>query len=988
MEKRQRKRVPVSCLNCKKRKVRCDKQKPCTGCVKNNVGDLCVYVEPEWVDTTVKIAAGAFQTPIEELDEYRRLKAQLEATIASQSTQIETLRRQVADTSTNNRNAAANSGTVSILQKLASATDVPALEILDDHFYSMKGFRVKAADAGESVAVGLYSWLNVIRLDPQLTALWFRITSLQKLYHVYKTSLVGRMRNNSPACGHHKCPVVACEFNLMDEGTPKGDGTDGESFEDVSERAVDDKDVSSKSYTYADRSTGPDGGSDHPMIKKEDSVESYESGGSNQMANDYAVDLLELLQRLWEEIANCGRGEYRLTYAQLMFLLDFYFRSTTPASYEVESKHILRFYYPEIVALLVQEGESVRVDLMAFSFSKSEPEAYSQLMLKGIYLLMLALIVEEALDMLRLRVGELPEFLRLFSNEALHVGLGYKRTNVPGLVRSILLRLSPEYPGAPPLSFTAANTSSLSCIAVLVALTNRYVVLYKKPGLTVDIKDSFTTMFTLLLDILDGNGERIQLWADPAQVSLINGSSARQNELRLHLCYLWCDFMRLANQVTFSTVPIVHHADRLDKRLAEYFAAIADAENAHAHVSYVTNKRADVDSAELLASLHVYYLISRSFVLLRRGVSRTSTKVTVGDLQKVIAEMSAWAGEITLTKLRMARYFEVRIILHYLEFYLTYIIFLQSEDIGDDKMVLQHLPYLVAKCLDLNKFLQGSVVQFSKSVGSQYILAAVAETLSRVSHLIVGLLIRFKADLDTPSPPNTPAPSLLVYALKASPVLAISVSDKDEVIRETDRTLQLLENVVNKETFKRVSKTWRFYMTFVRNSHRMNPTAYAKLHAEVFGSGRLLDACPVMPHSTKYPTLSARGEQTCPVLHSAATISTGARVSPKMVLTPSADKKRKCPFDHEALRNGTMGFHESNIRGLNPKIELPTPVLPMQIQQPRALAAHTVINQLVSETLDWDTLPNFDFEFMSDETLMIQMNGGDFNNPTIEGMFQ
>jgi heme activator protein 1 len=50
---RKRNRVPISCVICRRRKVKCDKQKPqCLNCIKNNVQHLCHYLEPKWAQPT------------------------------------------------------------------------------------------------------------------------------------------------------------------------------------------------------------------------------------------------------------------------------------------------------------------------------------------------------------------------------------------------------------------------------------------------------------------------------------------------------------------------------------------------------------------------------------------------------------------------------------------------------------------------------------------------------------------------------------------------------------------------------------------------------------------------------------------------------------------------------------------------------------------------------------------------------------------------
>lgn len=51
---KKRQRMSVVCLNCKARKIKCDKKRPaCTNCVKCNVGHLCRYEAPHWVNRVI-----------------------------------------------------------------------------------------------------------------------------------------------------------------------------------------------------------------------------------------------------------------------------------------------------------------------------------------------------------------------------------------------------------------------------------------------------------------------------------------------------------------------------------------------------------------------------------------------------------------------------------------------------------------------------------------------------------------------------------------------------------------------------------------------------------------------------------------------------------------------------------------------------------------------------------------------------------------------
>lgn len=1065
-KKRQRLRVPVACLNCKRRKVRCDKAKPCSGCVKNNVGHLCVYLEPKWADKSAQ-AAGT-------LEDYLRLKAEMELVVALQKAEIEKLKEQLAAPQMAPGPAPPiapvapavsvvdslpadldlGTGTVTVLRKLnMNGARSPVFRVMDDEYYSVKGYEDTPVAAP---AVGsLYSWLNIIKIDPQLTALWFRITGLQKSYHIYKTSLLNKPRQDSTSsaqsmdgppesnggCGHHQCPVVACEFNLIvEESAPEGTPLE---------------ESASKTDLLED--------ADRLHIK---------------IQNDDAVDLLTLLQKLWLEIRNSGRGSEKLNYEQIRFLVNFYMNNTACCPYkltvlqeEVESSHLLRFFENQILLLLQKNDEDdVRLDLAVFSPEMSDEEVMGFLKLKGIYLSMLGLIVEEALDCLR--VGTyltdlvIKEFHQHFPLEAVHLGMGYKCTQSLPLIRDFIC-------GLPKKGIRNQEIEKLLALRVLItSMLNRVIALYEKSEAPLDVKTSFNALLTLALDGFSKDDEHTAVWSDPYQV-VLEGSMVtdqQQNDLRLLFCQLWGDIMRIINHTIFNVVPLVKHSEHIDNLLLKFLSIMADVGSSDLHISYLQSmaaKSSDSHITELMTSLQVYFLIAKATVLIREGIYGNRKRVSLAATQAVISEIASWGDNISLTKLRMARYFEARSILNYLELYFTAILFLQCEETGSEEAVSKLIPILFTKSLDLNKFLQGSIVQFSKAMSSNYVLAAIAENLARVSHLIAGLLIRFQADPSarTPSPiPNgaKPEPLMLNYALQLKNFsISIKMATKETVIAEVDRTISMLENAMSRESSQRRTKIWKFYMTFVRNSHRMNSESYAKLHASAFGNGRLLDACPVMrKDSPKYPTSAIRMEQRCPVIHSGSpmqmsakssfsgtatespgsgrcpvshTMSRGGSISrtplsesPAIVnssgcpysgsapstATPTANmkpsgcpysngaavkvesgRKRQCPVTHgmASVPEVTVKVEEERERKLSRTMPMAMDAPPamdrgfppqMQLAPPSGQAQFQAM-----EMMDWDSLPNFTFDLMGDEGLMGQI-GGDLGNAPLEGFFQ
>ncbi|CUM68363.1 uncharacterized protein PRCAT00006085001 [Priceomyces carsonii] len=215
-----RKRVPISCLNCKKRKVKCDKQKPaCGGCVKNGVPNLCEYIEPQW-------ASSAPRPAVCSLDQ-KNLALQQEKVVMSQRLEIEDLKRKL---SVLEQLSAKHSNEITVLKKLnVNSEDDKALEVDKDYTTSLQ-------DIGSK---DIYTWRCLVKLDPHLTALWYKITRLQKAYHLYKMDSLRKLQKrriteidftysvnlsdgdteipNNMTNRKFQCPVIEC--NLFETPT-------------------------------------------------------------------------------------------------------------------------------------------------------------------------------------------------------------------------------------------------------------------------------------------------------------------------------------------------------------------------------------------------------------------------------------------------------------------------------------------------------------------------------------------------------------------------------------------------------------------------------------------------------------------------------------------------------------------------------------------------------------------------------------------------
>ncbi|GEQ69055.1 hypothetical protein JCM33374_g2726 [Metschnikowia sp. JCM 33374] len=1166
-EKRPRSRAPVSCLNCKRRKVRCDKGRPCSGCVRNNVGHLCVYVEPKWAEQS-KLAAKSARSagPVglgpgldsspragpgigpgmspgigspNNTSDLSALRMEMQSKIDAQANEIKCLRARLAQqvpmpqppqplnpsnlhssgpyldslpmttnhgsplrtTSQPNkkqsqcpfhrplphstdltrfmREISAGKIPVTILDKLTGKSrSEKGPAVTSGSFFCMSGFRQQSDPSKESLPTitALYSWLNIIKVDPQLTALWFRITNLQKSYHLYKTSLLKRTSraeiasvsgpgpmmsrsqsaesaaSSDTSARNHKCPVVACEFNLM------------------LEEANTDADTTSVAQIQARTNTLAGIPSDSLCPIK------FEGKGSlsrirpetNSHGED-ALGMLTSLQALWREIVGSSRTSENLNYAQLRFLVDLYIEGShgckdtvgynfksedSPNNIDFDSRHLLRFFRSEILALFTQDGASVRLDVGSFSPAMSDAEVVGLLNLKAIYMIMLAVIVDETVDVLHSDAeydGITATAFRSWFPMAKKPGLGDVSKTSDVLVHVVDLAHSLFKPQGPMEDID----SSMSAISMLVTVLNRLGVLYERKNLSIDVRDAYSRTFVLLFETIHKEGQVLQLWRDPSQVTLKGVGISADQKIRLGLliCQLWHDFLRLTNNVTFNTLPFVKHITHIDALLGSVLVRVPEIDTSNVHANYLAKiqDKHMIQYVEMLSiSIQAQHLIARSSVVLRNCIQGhcTNGNMAISDFSSLINEISDCCENNNLVKLRTVRSFEVRMILHYLCFFFSTVVFLQLEETGDRDAVSQLMPLLLQKFLDVNNFMQDSSLKFTKDTNAQYVWAVVAETFARISHIISGLLIRFKPEskaAESKSPKKASVSTnvsvdLLVYTSRtnehgAIATITMPVSKKEEIIYQADRTVDVLESMMGRETSGKRTKIWKFYQTFIRNSHKMNPAGYAKLHAEALGAGRLLDKCPIMS-SSGYETSATRMELSkCPVARISSPVlskpqgvkveeSLGELRGARSINGTGPPQTGKCPFGHDSRdnlgstvppisvsENGDsrkrrwsydleQNSSEDTRRDTQPsflgRIAKYTPPLCVPTASPMPPPAPVIPPPQIPDPfteapfgdMDWDSLPNFNFDMMEDEALMGQLNGGDFNNPILESLFQ
>lgn len=1039
---RVRKRTPISCLNCKKRKVKCDKGRPaCLGCVKNNVAHLCVYKEPEWAEKESKLAQN---DPVlgsqNQTSNYDKI-------IALQRSEIDQLKRRLAvmsglsttkvQVSVLGREVLANQ--VSVLNKLnpnitASRDEI---EVKRDGFYTI--LPISPSLTHGNTYMDVYSWLNIIKLDPQLTALWYKITQLQKIYHAYKISVASGPKSEvqgafvtNPLAKHaryitevdftyslgkpstfpKKCPVVECDFN-MDEGrstTPDLGDNSGE------RTPFSIKKIPSfgENSTFLGANSPSLGENGHIANDKTPSSTSANDDLTENLSED-AANTCKRLEKIWTSLTRLVRGNEPLSSAQLHFLVDFYF---TNGQYDTESRRILGFYKNDICGIVKKDKKglvslNLGVRALVEASQSDDLEIYGSLVVKGIYVCMLALLVEESLDILRLNV-QLDQkdaisatFCSLFPSEAVYLGLGYKGNNILNLVEEYLASVSS-------LTIVAAKVGlSMSVVAACIGLLNRQVTLFKHQGSVSDVKPGFTTVFRIVLDIVSKkDGKVLEIWKDPSTVGFQDKDRKQVRELRLHITHLWCDFVRLINLVTFDFVLLVRHRELVSLSVQTLHQKIEEVEVGHHHIRYVSGLSGD-ENAELVVALHVNYLVARVFSTLRRGIVNVNdSKITLLMVQNLISETTAWSSDLELGKLRKSRFFEARCTLQYLDFFLNYVVLLQCEE-DENRSVLQLLvPELFRKCSGFVGFLKETAANASE-MHTQYFLLALTETVSRTMQLIVGLLIRVKNEKQFEQFQTLPETTKIV-----------------ELTTDTIDTL-VKGPLLDKDKPTKLSKLWNFYVTFVRNSLKMNAINYAKMHANVPGFKKLIlnESSLELPEKTQFarcpishiisdepveepsPALPmgkrvlkcpidhkslVSGGSKCPIDHEAlasgkSNLPVSDNVSEKKcpidhtVLSkatplplPQPERKRKCPFDHESLRKGVKGFNESHVRGKPLPSHTPLALSPaapdleaVMRGAPGSIAEPDLPDprETVSFGVNWNDFAEFDFDFLQNEVL-------------------
>lgn len=197
---RKRNRVPISCIICRRRKVKCDKGKPkCQNCIKNGVEDKCHYIEPSWAKDPEEGELTS-NKPLNRVDE--ALKKEL----ANLKDKVKSLE---AENSSLKRDALSTTNVTTLQQPVIQLSNNAKLnrskntaDLMDCIFNSNILFTAKKGRSYNftiTYQISTLSWMFIVKNDIYLNDLWMKILKLRQHYEYYyspKTLLSNSISNN------------------------------------------------------------------------------------------------------------------------------------------------------------------------------------------------------------------------------------------------------------------------------------------------------------------------------------------------------------------------------------------------------------------------------------------------------------------------------------------------------------------------------------------------------------------------------------------------------------------------------------------------------------------------------------------------------------------------------------------------------------------------------------------------------------------------
>lgn len=622
-ETKRRKRAPLSCLQCKRRKVKCDKERPaCGGCVRNGVGHLCEFVDPAWLVGSVKQNEAASKNislvPEQDVSGYEQL-------VERQRAEIDELRREVGVLrqvySSKLKSYKSDNERIVVLQKLRNVNRKPDTIKFDTEFpYSLKTHT-------NSRPLQLFCWQNIINLDAKLTDLWFKVSNIQRAYHQFKKE----RESSSVSSIRHKPNTPS--VSASPESTP----IDKEIAE-LKPRPVPETDEPLPQYFYP------------------------------------SVELLKRIQHVWQKILSLSLPDEKLSYDQLTHILDYFFSD----QYSSVTQDLLKLYEPCVRRTYSKGDYGIKLNIINVPQEDDESLKYNFFRFQLVYLCMMGMVVEECLDHFRAQVKQntdetaVKQLRDIFSNRVLSHSNGHSRVSFCTLMLQTLEYVKSAHQEKTPDPMYITSPFYTCCVALLNRMVFQFCPRYHH------LRREFLTIFNILVLelICDGN---LPLWTNPKYIEPSSPDAPEEvvKKYRDNFGYVWNEVIHMFNlqamQILFSRVP--------HKQESQLFNMVWDKILNDPDRVSVPNGCGFSYAANVLICRITSCLYGCTFD------NANKYFVSTANIFDLINDCTTLLDDDRLKDLEPLRQYEYRCLILFLRYYLNYINLLQGEESDNPKVV-------------------------------------------------------------------------------------------------------------------------------------------------------------------------------------------------------------------------------------------------------------------------------------------------------------
>jgi hypothetical protein len=680
------------------------------------------------------------------------------------------------------------------------------------------------------------------------------------------------------------------------------------------------------------------------------------------------------LRNVWESMITLDSST-KINDLQLHFLMEFYF--TTEDLIAFDSRNILSFYRSEITGIVIKRGNNVMFDCSGFMKAEKNHSLLQDILVKGSYLCMLAIIVDETLMYLRRHLQEFPttptsvQFAELFPSQA--TGQQQKRA-----VTDIYLTLEDF------LTNLRWNNNSekilrpfMPFVVVTIAWINQQILHYNKRDLPPNTRTRFTGIIKSFFKLLLSEDAMIEIWKDPYSIKFKDSSVKSDSDLATHLTFTWTELVRLNNLLTFKCIPLVKNSEVLDGLIRRLYLKVGEADYAKCHLTYLEElKSKHVKFNDLIITLKTHYLLSRINYVINHGtMCLGDPRITVEMLQDLINESIQQTNIVRQLNDQLKR-FELSCLLQYLSCYMAYVILLQGEENKDPQIISLIIPDYFIRFANFIEFLRNEVQQDRNSTVSQYSLLIVTDFITKSIQVITGLLIRINSEETNSSQDLLMKNQIKQFETIDQLQLSITALINNNMTTSIENVINLLlkSSYIDQEKITKLSNRWTDYLTITSKVnysevHRHLP----ELAGKVFSNDQFSNGLQQKTNQSSHRDgLIPGGEfRRCPISHITTTMDDNPE-TPKILgvlahqsldAKADLDRKRKCPFGQTPGQNAkysgveNLGAHHGQIMALGG--------YPMRVGGD-TLNDHKVGNGVENPKPDIFPIPTFDFNSLSE----------------------